>query len=272
MLKVLAYHKIEDVLNFEKQIVFLKKRYTLISYQDLNNIKHLQGKDKNPPLLITFDDGDISLYNNAYPLLKKHEIPAVIFVITGLLGTEEPFWWDKINYYSPEHEDSNATIWEVKKWPNQRREEFIKKLEINSKKKKFRYSQLTFEQLVEMKTSGIEIANHSHTHPMFDCCTSAEIETEIQVSMKILKEENFVHDIFAYPNGNFSEESEEIIRRSGIQMAFLFDHKINSELAPLRISRLIVNDTTPLWKFNFILSGWHSKLLPLKKRISKFFH
>ena len=59
----------------------------------------------------------------------------------------------------------------------------------------------------------------------------------------------------------------------GIRQAFLFDHKLNTLLdKPYRISRLSVNDTTPLWKFMLILKGWHSRIVPFRKMLHKFIH
>lgn len=53
-------------------------------------------------------------------------------------------------------------------------------------------------------------------------------------------------------------------------MAFLFEHEINNgKFHPLRITRLAVNDNTPLWKLKQILSGWHTKILSLTRTLSK---
>ncbi|WP_168194541.1 polysaccharide deacetylase family protein [Antarcticibacterium arcticum] len=270
MLKVLVYHKIDNPVNFEKHLVYLQANYTLISINEILKFKDKNTNTQKPPLLITFDDGDLTIYNNAFPILKRYKIPAVIFVISGLIGTQEPFWWDEITYYNNTNGNSNAMIWEVKKWPNKKRINFIDQLKLNSSIQELKYPQLTYDHLYEMQAEGIDIANHSHTHPLFDRCTPIELKQEMTTSMEILKKENFLYDIFAYPNGNFSTKSEAVIKKAGIRMAFLFDHKININLDnPLRISRLIVDDTTPLWKFRFILSGYHSKVLPLRRKISK---
>ena len=270
MLKVLVYHKIDNPVNFEKHLVYLQANYTLISINEILKFKDKNTNTQKPPLLITFDDGDLSIYNNAFPLLKRFKIPGVIFVISGLIGTQEPFWWDEITSYAAKNRDSNAIVWEVKNWPNEKRIKFIEQLKKNSGIKELSYSQLTYDQLYEMQGEGIDIANHSHSHPLFDMCTPAELKQEMTTSIEILKNKNFLYDVFAYPNGNFSTKSEAVIKKAGIRMAFLFDHKININLEnPLRISRLIVDDTTPLWKFRFILSGYHSKVLPLRRKISK---
>lgn len=222
--------------------------------------------------MLTFDDGDVSFYDNAYPVLKKHNIPAVIFVITSLINTHKPFWWDEISHYLDD-KDTFEIIDNLKKISNQSRIEKLRVFKNNSNVNLLEYSQLSYTQLEEMSENGISIANHSHTHPLFDQCTPQELMGELNLSINKLKEMNFIHDVFAYPNGNFSDESEELLRSFEIKMAFLFDHKLNNKLInPLRISRLIVDDFTPFWKFKLILSGFHSKILPLRKWVANWIY
>lgn len=265
---VLTYHKISDPGNFEDQLIYLKERFNIVGFEDVVNYFKGTALPKKP-LIVTFDDGDISNYTIAFPLLKKHKIPAIVFVITDLVNTNKPFWWDEMEYYLGK-QSAHKKVWEIKTWPNYEREIYLEELRKNSQKPPLKYPQLTSAQLKEMQEGGILIANHSHTHPMFDKCTSSELEEELSKSCSKLEELGFRPEIFAYPNGNFSAVAEKNLIKYGIKYSFLFDHKINrGEVDPLRISRLIVNDTTPLWKFKLILSGWHSKILPLTKALGK---
>ncbi|MGI0107069.1 polysaccharide deacetylase family protein [Salinimicrobium sp. WS361] len=267
-LRVLAYHSIQDSVQFEQQMLMLKSLYTILDVHTLRDSISLGALPKNP-ILITFDDGDSSLYHKAFPILKKLGIPATIFVITGLINSQRPFWWDEIEYYLGK-EAGNKKVWEVKSWPNIERESFLKKLRNTSIKSPLKYKQLTSAQLKEMQDAGIIIANHSHTHPMFDQCTQEELVKELTLSTNKLKFFGFTPNIFAYPNGNFSARDEIILKNHGINQAFLFDHRINKNIEKsLRISRLIVNDTTPIWKFKLILSGWHTRILPLTRLAAK---
>src|SRR5262249_15038490 len=43
---------------------------------------------RRPSAAITFDDGYSDVYHHAFPLLKKKGIPAAIFVVTDLVGTQ----------------------------------------------------------------------------------------------------------------------------------------------------------------------------------------
>lgn len=263
-LKVLAYHKVENSLQFEKQINYLKKNYHILNMIEFKKYSKNTMLYKNP-LLLTFDDGDKSVYNNAFPILRKHNLHAIIFVVTNLIDTKYPFWWEEIKYYLGE-EEGEKKVWEVKTWVNKDRENFLESLRKNSDKVHLEKEQLSTTELKEMNAQGLSIGNHSHTHPIFDKCTQKELNYECENSINLLLEKGLHPHVFAYPNGNHSQFSEKILKNFRINSVFLFDHKINmGRLNPFRISRLIVNDSTPIWKLKFILSGNHSKVLPLIK-------
>lgn len=258
---VLTYHKILSSSAFERQIQYLIKNYQIVGLDsNINSSKNL---------IISADDGDPSFYEKAFPILKKYNIPAILFVVTDLINSKKPFWWDEVEYYLGKVE-GNSKVWEVKDWPNIQRVEYLENLRKTSTKPRLNFDQLNIKQLREMQASGITIANHSHTHPMLDKCTLEEVDYEIRCSTEKLKELNFCPNIFAYPNGNHSIITESVLSKYGIEKAFLFDHKITkSTNHPFRISRLIVNDYTPMWKFKLILSGFHGRILPITRFVGK---
>jgi peptidoglycan/xylan/chitin deacetylase (PgdA/CDA1 family) len=51
----------------------------------------------NPPLVISFDDGHISNYVAALPVLQKHSCKAIFFVIVGRIGTSGFMSWEQLN-------------------------------------------------------------------------------------------------------------------------------------------------------------------------------
>ncbi len=258
-LRVLAYHKVNDMENFERQIIFLKKKYNIISIENLDKIINEGFEFANNSLLITFDDGDLSNYNNAFPILKKHQIPATLFVITNLIGSEKPFWWDEIEYLL-DTEKGNEMVWESKKWKNQTRLDYINKLRKETPKVQLKTLQVTKEQLLEMTNFNIVIGNHSHNHPMFDKCSREEISNEMNESIQFLRDNNMNPYYFAYPNGNWDLKSEEILKEHKIKLAFLFDHKLSNLKNPLRISRIRVDSGLDLPEFKSKISGLHSLL------------
>jgi peptidoglycan/xylan/chitin deacetylase (PgdA/CDA1 family) len=102
---VLNYHKIDNkdislsVLpeDFDQQMKYLSDNgYHTITPDDL--YASLAGEKELPekPVLITFDDGYEDNYQNAYPILKKYDMKATIFVISGFLDVYPNYLtWDQ---------------------------------------------------------------------------------------------------------------------------------------------------------------------------------
>lgn len=67
----------------EEQIQYLTENgYDTIFYDDL---EHIDEYDK--PIILTFDDGYDCLYDNLFPLLKKYNAKAVVYLITNNVET-----------------------------------------------------------------------------------------------------------------------------------------------------------------------------------------
>ena len=45
---------------------------------------------------VTFDDGYVDNLVNALPVLERYEVPATIFVASGMVGAKREFWWDAL--------------------------------------------------------------------------------------------------------------------------------------------------------------------------------
>jgi len=99
---ILLYHNIDSSSkhNFEKQMQFIKEHMQTISLNEL--IDCLVKKKLFPPksIVITLDDGYENFYHYAYPILKKYQFPATIFLVTGYIDTAKNFWWDNSSILS----------------------------------------------------------------------------------------------------------------------------------------------------------------------------
>lgn len=84
-------------LMFDAQLAYISRHYNVISLKDyLSGSEKLKKENFSPQLLITFDDGWLDNYVNAYPILKKHQATALIFLTTGFVGTEKLFWPERL--------------------------------------------------------------------------------------------------------------------------------------------------------------------------------
>jgi peptidoglycan/xylan/chitin deacetylase (PgdA/CDA1 family) len=264
-LRVLAYHTVNNPTNFEKQLNYISTHFTVITPIELKEHLYHNKKLLKNAVLITFDDGDSTVLENGLPLLEKYNFPATLFVITELVGTSKPFWWYEMEQLL-DKSSANSKVWEVKKIPNAERVAYLDEIR-NKNQRKITQRQLTLEELKLMQSKNITIANHSHTHPMFDKSTSEELDFEMQMTSNYLLENGFEHELFAYPNGNYDLESEKILKKHGIKFAFLFDHFINAKnINPLRISRIRVNTEDNLNEFKTKVTGQHSLIMNFNKK------
>lgn len=55
-----------------------------------------QGDVPDRSIVLTFDDGYLDNYEQALPLLQRHEVPATLFVTTCNIDSGREFWWDQL--------------------------------------------------------------------------------------------------------------------------------------------------------------------------------
>lgn len=109
---VLTYHKLSrngnpDAMtvreaDFEAQMRFLRENgYRVIPLGDLFEFLQLRRQIPARSVVITFDDGWRSVYDIAFPILKKYGYPATLFVYTDLIvGSRETLSWEQVRELS----------------------------------------------------------------------------------------------------------------------------------------------------------------------------
>jgi len=155
-------------------------------------------------VLLTFDDCYQSIGLYAYPILKKLRFHAVAFVVTGWLNA-------KIKPFTPD-----------------------------------RSVCMTQEELAKM-TDVFEYANHSHSfHTRQDAKTSHMMmaqDQELIADLRKCSEYPLISakDVFAYPFGLYTGQNVNLLRESGIQLAFTCEPGQNdSTTDPLLLKRNLI--------------------------------
>ena len=109
---VLTYHKLSrngthDAMtvreaDFEAQMRFLRDNgYRVIPLDDLFEFLQFRRQIPARSVVITFDDGWRSVYDIAWPILKKYGYPATLFVYTDLIvGSRETLSWEQVRELS----------------------------------------------------------------------------------------------------------------------------------------------------------------------------
>lgn len=76
---------------FEADLQALKKAgYTTVTADKAERILTTKEKPSNKMVWLTFDDGSLTLYRDIFPLLKKYNMHATAFIVTGFVDNGQP--------------------------------------------------------------------------------------------------------------------------------------------------------------------------------------
>ena len=102
------YHRFEEnkypstnikILDFEKHLNIIKENN--IRFINPNNFEQeLKNNKEQRKILLTIDDGFLSFYENAWPILKKNKIPFILFISTKEVGAFNYMNWSQIKEIS----------------------------------------------------------------------------------------------------------------------------------------------------------------------------
>ncbi len=247
---------------FRAQMEFLKENFDCIRIDQALG-RGLTGACTRPAAVVTFDDGYANNLHVALPILAQLDIPATVYVVTGLVQDRELLWPDTIWFAAKRSCASEIDLtgiaeplgsyrfgadrerWQegvlrlledVKKAPAQAREEIVDRIA-----ERFRaecpsgdlaipvegnvFSPLGEEEVRELSASPlITIGAHSHCHNLLDRIPLDAAEASVEKSKEILQDWSGTSvDHFAYPNGNYTPDLIRVVRRAGFRSAATWD-------------------------------------------------
>jgi peptidoglycan/xylan/chitin deacetylase (PgdA/CDA1 family) len=202
-----------------------------------------------PRVLITFDDGYADNFHHALPLLAEHGLRAVLFALTGLTDTGQPFWWDALEQIVfdgrpasggwklhdgiliPTYPDRAASYRVIhaalKPLADEHRRAALASLaeqggvtpraDENSRP-------MTWQELRAWVAAGMSVGGHTQTHAQLSALGADELRDEVTRCKQELEQRLAVPvDTFAYPYGStddFDAPCEEAVRQAGFRCAF----------------------------------------------------
>jgi len=269
---VICYHRVVEQLNasggfalpameittamLERHLDWLGRHFRIVSLDDLP--ARLEGQAGSRPLAaVTFDDGYSDTFHQAFPLLRRKGIPAGIFVVTDLVGSDHlpvherlhallvgaSRQWvsmtdgltdllEKADVKSPVRERApkvaadpfSATRYFLNRLSQAEVQRIIDGLEaITDIDESWQVAlrPVTWEMLAEMRNAGMTIGSHSKTHAFLTNEGEHRLFEETDGSRGELKRRLGVEaQCFAYPGGVFNEPVVDAVARAGYRYAF----------------------------------------------------
>jgi len=223
-------------------------------------------------IVLTVDDGYHDFYEHAYPVLRKYNTPAAVFLITDFINAHIIPWWDQIKYCientqmhkieitlsdekkyfslksaAEKKEAATQTIEDCKNIPDDQKTELIRELahalDVNMNYLSFNKKQsLSWDEIIEMKNHNIEFFPHTKTHPILTNISAEKVEHEISESKKQIEAKlNTLAKIFCYPNGRFQDFNDgtiTLLKKSGYVAALTSQEGFNHAQKKIDLFRL----------------------------------
>jgi peptidoglycan/xylan/chitin deacetylase (PgdA/CDA1 family) len=257
--RVLMYHRFPPAHRTaaERQIAHLCRNYRIASLTQVGRC-FKDGVAPGPrSVVVTVDDGYEDFYTVAYPIFRKYNVPALLFLTTGFLDRTCWLWGDRVLYCLREARirevgieaapgrllrletgpgcapNSAACLKAVLKHltPRARRQKLNELEELSGVRVPdavpAEFRACSWDQIREMARNGIEFGAHSVTHPPLSTVDDPpELRFEMLESQRRIEQElqkPVRH--FAYPFGgwgDFGLDAVEIARQS-------FDTAVSAE-------------------------------------------
>lgn len=187
---------------FENDLKYFKELgYTAISVDELINFS--EGKFTMPekPIMITFDDGYLSFYNYAYPLLQKYNMKAVLSIIGRYT-----------DLYS-ECDDHNVNYAHVT-WDNVSEMAKSGLIDIENH---------TYDMHILSERKGCMIKSGES-----EDCYKTMLSSDLTIVQEKIKNATGKTPLaFTYPFGRMCKQSYDIIKEMGFKVSFGCEEKVN---------------------------------------------
>lgn len=183
----------DQVDDFERLIIELAKSGSFVDTDTCVDMVRGDRPIDGPYFHLSFDDGLRNVVTNALPVLRKHHIPAIAFVASGVLGAG----WELSRQYCQETTHYRGVV-ELMRW----------------------------EDLEELMSAGFEVGSHTRTHARFSAISGNRslMEEEIRGSKIELEDRlNFECKYISWPYGKRSDAdpvSLHMTRQSGYRACF----------------------------------------------------
>lgn len=257
--QILVYHRVNDERDpyfggisparFERQMAYVSSRFTVLPLSELVSATRERALPPNA-VAVTLDDGYRDNYLQAFPIFRRHSIPATIFLTTSAIGSERLLWHDEV--FSAFRETAapdllafgprsiggplttvperlrvqQQVLNDLRSVSDEERAEAVVRLREALRVGPSRAVpglMLSWEEVREMSRGGIRFGSHTVSHPILSRVGRERARREIEESKSMIEEQVGIPvDGFAYPNGtpaDYLPETKALLRESGYRFA-----------------------------------------------------
>jgi len=237
--------------NFERHMEFLRRRMRPVPLAELADAVRRGRSLPERTVCVTFDDGYRDNYTDAFPILRRHGIPATVFVATAYMESGKAFWWDRVVHLvrntpakrvdltgvvdlagrrgsgagavvslgGPRERAAAAEriVTAMEYLPPERIESILgalrERLGVRDSGGNGAGETMSWSEIEHLSRSGIAIESHTHSHPYLAPLSEKGVELELRRSKECLEQRigGPVRGV-AYPGGRRGMYTEATMR------------------------------------------------------------
>lgn len=259
---------------FDRQLAWMARVGRIV---DLPEILDFGSQSDRPLFAVTFDDGWRDNFTHAFPLLRRHGVPATIFLVTGAIDSGALFWVEDLfeKTWAAAREGKEATVRAAlaERVPGavvapglagvgpameayaeglkdlrgpERRErlaDFYAALGLDPEP--IRGELMDWAQVKEMAAGGVRFASHGASHEILKNLDAAAIRRDLTESKSALEARlGAPVDAFCYPNARYEADHPRLVAEAGYRYGFRIDNlALAAGCDPYLVPRFLVNES-----------------------------
>jgi peptidoglycan/xylan/chitin deacetylase (PgdA/CDA1 family) len=239
---------------FEKCLQFFRQQYRVVSLQQVLSAAEGAGQLPDRSLLITFDDGWDDNERFALALLRRYNMPAVVFAAAGwmgrcmpwnevvmhawdeeLLSTElcETFWKRVAEPAAPvpaqwDSAAMHALVLRLARLDDTNRENLIRMIPCAEKIGRKRL--VTLEQMKRLERGNVAIESHGYGHFPIALCEDPRFElreSRRQIAAMLGRGMDEAPVAISFPHGSYDSAITQMAFEEGYRLLFTSDSCVN---------------------------------------------
>jgi peptidoglycan/xylan/chitin deacetylase (PgdA/CDA1 family) len=253
---VVTFHRFGDgdgrtpAAVFDAQVGYLREHYRVVPVSELWARLRGGGRDARRLAAVTIDDGYRDCHDVALPILRRHGVPATVFVTTAFVGGRIWLWTDKLRYLARAAADgtwdlrigdrSVRTSWTtpveavraahmviacLKTVGDAERERIVDRAAAQlgmavPERPTADFAAMTWDDVRRLESCSVEIGAHTVTHPVLTQVGSKRLKFELlDARDELSRELRHSVDTFCYPNGDHDPSIRRAVADAGYTCA-----------------------------------------------------
>lgn len=206
-------------------------------------------------VFLSIDDGWIENRENVFDTCASLKIPILLFLAPD--ACKKGKLWIRYLRTGKKNKEQNAKL---KALNYAERNTLLENIDLTIFPEREIFS-IEMVREISRNNPHVYFGSHTFSHPILNKCTYIEQDFEINEGHKLLQECLEIKAIsFAYPNGDYNDETLQILKRSEVKFAFNTKPKLLdlNSCDSLEIPRICITDSmSKMENLSRIVGGWN---------------